>query len=315
MTKLPLFISALLITLSGYSQNYKPLIDTSLTWDTYHQSNPGNEEFKKYFLSDTTIMDAIVYHNIWYYSEYYSSSGPSPTYPIIYNDPPTFTGICMREDTLLKKVWVRSVIDTVEHLLYDFTLQPGDTLTVGGVSMDYPSVPTIDDTYITVLDSIGTITLNNNLPYKKFYYTPVNFNTSFGEAFVIEGIGGVPGVKLPFYSFFEDDHILTCVRDTTTTIYNNSFYNYCGNILSVQNQEKTTSLFNISPNPSSVKFTIETEELSSIMIYNLQGQLVYETNSTTNYTSINMENKPKGIYFVKATFNNGDVTTEKLILH
>lgn len=66
-----------------------------------------------------------------------------PSYPIYYNSDTIIGGFtyqktshlyCVREDTVVKKVYARlmqatSFTDTTEHVLYDYNLQLGDTVT------------------------------------------------------------------------------------------------------------------------------------------------------------------------------------------
>jgi len=64
---------------------------------------------------------------------------------------------------------------------------------------------------------------------------------------------------------------------------------------------------NIYPNPSSGKFTLQSAEtFSSIEITNLLGEKVYSTQfSQSTQLTINLSDKPKGIYFVKFNSDKG----------
>ncbi len=84
---------------------------------------------------------------------------------------------------------------------------------------------------------------------------------------------------------------------------------------SAKRKEDPFSTIQISPNPNKGEnIVISGKEINSINIFNLQGQLITKVETTNEETIINLENKPKGIYLVKALFKNGNVVTDKLVI-
>ncbi len=71
----------------------------------------------------------------------------------------------------------------------------------------------------------------------------------------------------------------------------------------------------IYPNPATDKLTIQSEEnLSSIIIYDLQGKIVYQTGeSDENSLDIDLNNFNSGTYITKITNSTGNSITEKFI--
>ena len=67
------------------------------------------------------------------------------------------------------------------------------------------------------------------------------------------------------------------------------------------------------PNPTSGSFTIELTEESNVNIYNMLGQNVMCQSSISGRQQINLENAPKGLYFVQIQSENG-VEVKKLII-
>ncbi|MFH0864810.1 MAG: T9SS type A sorting domain-containing protein, partial [Bacteroidota bacterium] len=57
---------------------------------------------------------------------------------------------------------------------------------------------------------------------------------------------------------------------------------------------------NMYPNPSTNYLTIETTQPSQIEILNLQGQIIYKSNTDEMNTSIDVSGFPEGLYFIKA---------------
>lgn len=72
--------------------------------------------------------------------------------------------------------------------------------------------------------------------------------------------------------------------------------------------------FNISPNPTKGEIYVpQVENLNSIQLYNMQGQLVTSVRPQSNSpTSIQIEGVP-GMYFVQLQFKDGSVESRKII--
>jgi hypothetical protein len=70
------------------------------------------------------------------------------------------------------------------------------------------------------------------------------------------------------------------------------------------------------PNPATSSFTISAqgEMIKEIEITNIVGELIYKTNSTSQQTAIDLSRQPKGIYFVRITDNNKNVTNKKIVI-
>lgn len=62
----------------------------------------------------------------------------------------------------------------------------------------------------------------------------------------------------------------------------------------------------VYPNPANNEITIESEQLSMIEIFNIQGQLLKTIKANTNNTNIDISGFAKGLYFVK--LNNSSTT-------
>ena len=94
---------------------------------------------------------------------------------------------------------------------------------------------------------------------------------------------------------------------------NTNFYWNTSEILGTQDPFDKQSL-TIYPNPSNGTFNIQLShtEPSSIKIFNLNGQLVYQNNLLSNKNELNL-NLPSGLYMVIMT-NNNSSQTHKLII-
>ncbi|MCH8904867.1 MAG: T9SS type A sorting domain-containing protein [Bacteroidetes bacterium] len=74
----------------------------------------------------------------------------------------------------------------------------------------------------------------------------------------------------------------------------------------------------VFPNPSNgkIQFAIEASQItknSIVEIYNLQGQIIYESKITNTESTIDLINRANGIYFVKY-YNGEAVLTKKIVI-
>jgi hypothetical protein len=69
--------------------------------------------------------------------------------------------------------------------------------------------------------------------------------------------------------------------------------------------ENRNSAFSVYPNPASSLITIDLKNFNSsekqVEIYNMEGKMVYETQTYENKMILNVKNYPSGVYFIKLT--------------
>lgn len=220
-------------------------------------------------------------------------------------------------------------LDSTEILVYDFSLNVGDTICSSNWDMavfnSIPTPPYIEwkDCYSAIIDSIGSIILNNGDTARIFHFSPVtpfpDFGT-LGNDYLIEGIGGMNGFLFPFKNEFENSVDLACVKDNGVNLFDASVWLWggysCGTIVSTNDKKEEFTSFELYPNPNNGEnILISGKDLDLINIYNLHGQLITTIVIKNEETLINIENQPKGIYLIKAQFKNGGIATKKLIIN
>ncbi|MDB4533541.1 T9SS type A sorting domain-containing protein [Vicingaceae bacterium] len=308
------------LTFSVFSQAYKPMLKENKTWETHNwngiwpPSGPPSDDCALWFLNG----DSTVKGNIYYKLHSHDTTifwGDPVAFPANSN----FSGILLREDTVTRKIWGLGLgyatFDSTETIVYDFSLNVGDTMASArkfGNLITTTTPPYYDyEDYHAIIDSINFILLNNGDSTRAFYLSPIDFGVLANPFYVMEGIGSRIGFHYPFEVEFENDLDLTCVDDNNISLYGVN----CGVILGINKPEQSNS-FKISPNPNNGEnIVVSGKEINTIKIFNLQGQLVKEVETKKKVeTTINLENQPKGIYFVKALFKNGNVVTEKLVI-
>src|SRR5690606_32530778 len=174
MKKLLLGILCSFINLSSFSQDYKPLLDNLNEWqfttcfsgcltDTYYTDGDTIVEGKSY-----KILDGFHYISR------------------------TFL---LREEVNNKKVFLNKVApnQNEEFLLYDFSLNQGDTF---NMLNPYSSFPREGGSF--VLDSIIARPLADGNAYRHFYFSPAPGNTiSTENAVWVEGAGSLSIINAP----------------------------------------------------------------------------------------------------------------------
>jgi len=205
-----------------------------------------------------------------------------------------------REDTLSHKVFVRrSGVDTVESLLYDFSLNVGDTLTTQ-YARHY-------------VDSVSTI-LVGGISHKIWSFIGFWHDSSVAVGFlglrdywVIEGIGSTKGPFFPFFpSEFEGSTDLYCFRlsgvapalSLKVQYYDNTT---CGLFLDVESTSYNSNNVSILPNPieknSVLTFPNELTSATLIVVNSIGAVICKETIFGTNSYPIGEAVKSSGVYF------------------
>jgi hypothetical protein len=314
MKKFYFLIVSILVTSSVFSQAYKPMLKENKTWEDF-ETTMNLIPMSQYpyfhsitFLDGDTTINGINYYKMFSHDTTYIGIQYWNT-PALY--PLRHTNLVLvREDTLVKKVWVRSFSgDTTEHLFYDFSLNAGDTMILDNINFG---------TYKSRIDSIKPYLLNNNETTRAFYLTPIDFGNLALNYCIIEGVGSITSFIFPFITEFENNAELRCVKDNGINLFSGPFggSNTCGGtFVNLKEINKIKYSLDIYPNPSNGKnILISGEKLSYIEIYNIHGQLVKSIKILNSEVVLNLANQPNGIYFIKALFKNGKVISKKLIL-
>jgi hypothetical protein len=72
--------------------------------------------------------------------------------------------------------------------------------------------------------------------------------------------------------------------------------------------EQADNSISIFPNPTTSLFTVEGQGLNHVTVYNLVGQKVYEMECRGESVDINLSDVETGIYMVRISTANGEVT-------
>lgn len=279
---------------------YHPFPDSAATWNIhfgwYCFMNGTGDENYSITISGDTLISSQTYHKLTTpYVESFSTGtcgGISTGYKG-----------AIREDTLNRKVFFIPPTDTTEQLLYDFTMQVGDT--VKGY---------IETFNVDIVQSIDSVLVGNN--YRKRWSINPSYQIDF-----IEGIGSTYGL-IEFSPGFTDAAFfsITCFQQNGQTLYPDTITNCQLIMTSVNSIESYSTLANISPNPFSTRTTVQitSSELRStsyeLEMYDVFGRMVKEFAIRSSPFVIERGNLPSGIYFIQLEEEGKPVAAGKLVI-
>ena len=299
MKKIIVLIIAIFTIYIAKAQQYVPFPDSNAVWSEHHQfsisSGKPNYYYRNILTNKDTIVNSKTYHQLFY-------SLVDSTYNNI-DTSLKYIG-CIREAN--KQIYYLSKDSIHEYLLYDFSLNVGDT-----IKYDYSAFTfiygwgKIDTLVVTSIDSI--------LIYDASYRKRINFST-YNAGFTIplnfiqwiEGIGNNMGLLFPIAlePTNGSNNWLLCYKQNDSLIYSSSStispYDCFPIIQQIHENILINQKISIYPNPVNDKLNIKTNSNAeqSIEITNLLGQTVYKNNIRMKGI-VNTSAFAKGVYILK----------------
>lgn len=266
---------------TSYSQGYNPIIEQNKYWDegTYLDYIPCFiSPIRIEFTDEDTLIEGHYYRIYNSYDLLGEIGMGGDICPPFTADTIPSRQAGLREDTVNKKVY--SYLPFVspsdpDVLIYDFSLNIGDTLVVGN-SGSYQVVSDID-----------TFELLNGEIRKRFWFDPYN-------TFYIEGIGGINGLFYPIFPTNGGGIARFCVKKDGIDLIGN----YCNtNFVGTKEYDHRDPL--IYPNPARSKITIHLPAKSNstiVRIYELQGIEIFSSRFNSQRTTVSIEGFASGLY-------------------
>ena len=298
MKKLFLLINVLL-ALSSVAQKsiYYPFPDSNAQWNMHLSlmgyPGPAHEEFYSIIISGDTLINSLSYQKLVIL--FVQSSGKSTTSLIT----PGYKG-AIRQDTFNKKVFIIPPTTVTEQLLYDFTMQVGDTVRGYIETNTNPK---------DVVESIDSVLVGNN--YHKRWSINPNYYISF-----IEGVGSTYGLIEYSPGGVVDlaDISTTCFQQNGITLYPDTISN-CELITSIAPKDNKNEAFRIYPNPFHGSFTVEFDKsinIEEIRLTDIFGRIILKQQTGT-LTKIEIGNLQDQIYILTIIDKDSKTTNEKII--
>ncbi|MCF8365738.1 MAG: T9SS type A sorting domain-containing protein [Bacteroidales bacterium] len=289
MKKHTLIIIGCFWTIMASGQNYYPLIEEGKTWSimsvTVPYPYPWDTTFSisHYHVSGDTILNSVTYKKLYHSTE---------------NNPESWNfSAYMREDAD-KKVYKRGNSNTEEILLYDFSLDVGDSILSGNC----------EDTYLYV-DSITSMMVNGSIRLKHWisYKQYPDYHESW-----IEGVGSSRHIIFSGAPCFVGGHYwFLCMSADGEVVYMNPNYNYC--YITGETEEKN-SVFRVYPNPSGTGNMVlefknqEHYKNMDLKVFDVFGKQIHTESIYPQQGAMRLDTSqwPAGIY-VATIFSNGQI--------
>ena len=193
--------------------------------------------------------------------------------------------------------------ETEEYLLYDFSLEVGDTVQINN--------PWEDGLKTLIAFDVDSVELADG------YYKRIGvgiYDPPSGQPHVIdqwiEGVGSVNGLFYSAWYIMDAGYQLLCFHSNDTLVYLNSPDGTCGYIFVGVIDQVSSSTIKIYPNPFTNVLNIESSVDFMVRIYDASGIEIYSGRDQT----IDLSWLNTGLYFLRLYDSNNRVTTTNKLL-
>lgn len=319
MKKLSTSIVFSLVSLYFFAQNYKLLPD-SCTYCFYTNSSTGTGDYGAFYSVENT--------------SYFSSNGNTYSYYIQGGVGPVFGDTLAYYRQLGDKVYGLPKDSIQEHLVMDFDVNIGDTISslmsfegnydpwyYRAIVQDKDSLQLTDGSYHRFLH-LNADSVHNADGFQG------NWNDIVWQEKGLCYANNLPNIYASrgglIYNFgphtdLDQGWYLNPINCSTDTLIPSNFHNYghtCDLCTPIANgiNEKSKNIFKLYPNPANEITYIESELITNqIAIYDLTGKL-FESNQNLSENEIDISHLNSGVYLLEVIFNNGVSQTQKLII-
>lgn len=294
-----------LIVFHAMGQPYHKLLGNHQTWEQYQGDATSFcvlQAGQVIFEGNDTIIQGNIY-KILLNKNLYSNTPNCFTFPFYVNDTSTFIAALMREDTILKKVYIYDSSNNIENVIYDFGLSAGDTLF-------NPFNDFITTSAIWTIDSVSQINISG-IGLRNCFY--VHIDGSAGDFYYIEGIGGIFGINQSGFEANNSVKELECVKDSNS----NTFFGNCFSNVGLENHnkfEKSKIEYNNINHELKIICGFNNETFT-INIINSLGQYIYKDNKANCGKNYNLGSQDAGVYFYTIMQKKLVVSIGKILIY
>jgi len=296
-----LVLLATLTVLMVQSQTsvYHPFPESNAVWNVNMSRGMcfmGGFLFEDYSLAitgDTTI-NSQTYHKLTTpFIELYISGGCTQ------QNFPGYQG-AFRQDIPNRKVFFVPPAQSTELLLYDFTMEAGDT--IKGYLATFFSA---SDTVV----GIDSVLIGDD--YRKRWM----INSCY-DIYLIEGVGSTFGLlkPLPGCATDMDYYSLNCFSQDGQTLYPHPLTE-CQLITSTNQMDPNSDDVQVYPNPSNGSFTVgigKPESISEIRLTDMLGKIILRR-QIYNQNKLSIDDLPGGTYILTIVSKETRTTNRKIV--
>ena len=291
-----LFLLLALAATNLKAQDYKPLVEDGKQWNVlfsypWSPPEPQHKYTDIYKIEGDTLLDGMTYKMM------HATRNEDLTGWNLWG---------FIRETEDGQVFSRRPSTSDEQLMYDFSMEVGDTICM----CDYG----YDECCMVVVEKGETIV--NGEPRQQIVLE-YPFGGGAGEVW-IEGIGSLYGIidsgslfltggSTNLLCYYEDGDL---VWQNTTPGYNECYIVNPNDPQGIEEDE--TSLFvSVFPNPAKGKVLIEGLEPTEVQVYNSLGQLV---TTVRNSNGVNVSGLPDGVYLLRIKDADGRNYTARVMV-
>ncbi len=276
------------INLSSQTNIYHPFPELNAEWNV-SQVSPTSCKHIKYVINGAdTIVQGKTYHKITKTEVSYTQFiNGTCNYNSIINVVTDYAG-AIKNDSLAKKIYYVIPNTNTDTLLFDFTLNVGDTIKTYITS-------TCGNRKVLVIDSV----LVGGIYHKRWNTTACYFggqNVQF-----IEGMGSNLGLieRIPSTGIYNTIGTLNCFSKNAQSLYPTSSSSNCPLITSVKNydSEINEQIF-ITSIGKAINIKQESHNYTSYSIYSITGNIISKGKIEDSDVIINLNEAPNGIYIL-----------------
>lgn len=300
MKKLTLLSLTILLGFQfSQAQDYHPLLEQNKYWDDVFRLSSSTciDWAHRYFIDGDTLIDGLNYSKISYYNHYSINKEMCPPY---YVDTVTFGPYYfLHEDTNARKVYYYDSQNNEPALLYDFSLQVGDTF----------YSPIITPAGYAVVGEIDEIELMNG-ELRKWWRLDGNLGYTSG---MIEGLGFDSGLFEKILQFEWDSELSCAQKDGEILWSGTNWFSGCWGFVGAAEIEAAPLM--IFPNPANDFIRISSPDYmgeTQLQIYNSWGQLVLNTCLSTSDEVLDVSTLKPGLYIVN--LQQGNLHTNRQVI-
>ena len=277
-----IILTAMLVCGVMQAQQFEPIVAEGKQWNVafsypWFPPEPQHHYTTAYKVEGDTVVEGTAYKMLLYTrSEHFTNWA--------------FCGV-LRE-TNEGQVFYRGYGNHVfgdEEMLYDFSMQPGDSIQYYDESESYLVLVSVSDTLME----------NDYMPRKKFvlqYKEEGYLWDGYYETW-IEGIGSLFGLLNPGSLFLVGgwDNLL-CYYEDGDLLFQNPDFNSCYMGTDGVDENEVENLVAVYPNPASGVVRIEGIEAEEVWLYNALGQVVKRVR---NSNEVSLEGLVQGVYLLR----------------
>lgn len=281
--KILAFVFVLSFAFPSRSQSYMPFPDSGSVWQIDVISMGVFHPLDQMGVTGDTLIDTKNYHKISKLTEI-SSWDPFPT---------THIASVREEDSLW---WFIKSGDTIEYLLYDFSVTIGETISIFN--------PWIFEQSVLVVTSLDSILIQGQ------YRKRINLLNPLNEIeFWIEGIGSSNGIIYSGQATWDEGHLLMCFHENDTLAYINPEFNDCNYTTTGIDDNKTIVSANVFFTAKELRVHVISDLIHfpiSITLHSTNGSLIVSREILQNQETILLDNLEMGIYIANLFDSQGN---------